>query len=184
MRPAVFLDRDGTLIEDVGYLASPSGVALIPGVSEALHRLAAAGFILTVVSNQSGIARGLFDAAAVDAVNAEIARQLGPGGATIARWACCPHLPDAGCRCRKPGTQLHREAADALGIDLGRSWCVGDRMGDVRAATSFGGRGILVMTGEGAGHIGTARAEGVAVAADLLAASAIICDASAQRPSQ
>lgn len=186
MRPAVFLDRDGTLIEDVGYLATPDGVALIPGVPAALRRLADAGYALVVISNQSGVARGLFPAAMVDTINGEIARQLAHDGAAVDHWAFCPHLPDAGCACRKPGTLLHRDATSRLDLDLAASWCIGDRPGDLRAAPPLGARAILVCTGEGAQHAATARAEGFAVAADLAAAVERILAAPGrdQRPNQ
>lgn len=185
MKPAVFLDRDGTLIEDVGYLATPDGVRVIPGVPDALRRLAGAGFALVVVSNQSGVGRGLFPLEAVAAVNAEVARRFAAAGVTIDAWHCCPHLPDAGCACRKPGTQLHREAAAALDLDLGASWCIGDRPGDVDAARALAARAILVCTGEGRHHAEAVHAAGVPVAADLPAAVELVLGAeTAQRPSQ
>lgn len=171
-RPAVFLDRDGTLIEDPGYLDDPAGVHLLPGVPEALRRLEAAGYARIVVTNQSGIGRGLFDEAAFHRVEAELARQLAAHGAATDRTYWCPHLPDAGCACRKPGTAHHRAAALAFGLDLGRSWCIGDRLGDVAAAAPLGAQAILVETGEGARFAASARADGILVARDLAAAVA------------
>ncbi len=169
-RPAVFLDRDGTLIEDPGYLDDPAGVRLLPGVPEALRALEAAGYARIVITNQSGIGRGRFDEAAFHRVEAELARQLAAHGATTDRTYWCPHLPDAGCACRKPGTALHRAAAAAFGLDLARSWCIGDRLGDVEAASALGGRAILVETGEGQRHRDAAAARGVPIASDLRAA--------------
>lgn len=169
-RPAVFLDRDGTLIEDPGYLSDPSGVRLLPGVPEALRLLEAAGYARIVVTNQSGIGRGLFDEAAFHRVEAELARQLAEHGATTDRTYFCPHLPDAGCACRKPGTAHHRAAAAAFGLDLRRSWCIGDRTGDLDAAPDLGARALLVETGEGAAHREAAGARSIPVVPDLLAA--------------
>lgn len=169
-RPVAFLDRDGTLIEDTGYLDDPAGVRLLPGVPEALRLLEGAGFVRIVITNQSGIGRGRFDGAAFRRVEAEIARQLAAHGATTDQTYWCPHLPEAGCACRKPGTAHHRAAAAAHGLDLARSWCIGDRPGDIDAASALGGRAILVTTGEGHRHVETARVRGIPVAPDLLAA--------------
>lgn len=169
-RPVVFLDRDGTLIEDPGYLDDPAGVRLLPGVPEALRALQDAGYARVVITNQSGIGRGRFDEAAFHRVEAEVARQLATGGASTDRTYWCPHLPDAGCACRKPGTAHHRAAAAELGLDLARSWCIGDRPGDIDAAGALGGRAILVQTGEGHRHVADAQRRGVPVATDLLAA--------------
>jgi D-glycero-D-manno-heptose 1,7-bisphosphate phosphatase len=169
-RPVVFLDRDGTLIEDPGYLDDPAGVHLLPGVPEALRALQGAGYARIVITNQSGIGRGRFTEAAFHRVEAELARQLAEHGASTDRTYWCPHLPDAGCACRKPGTAHHRSAANEHGLDLARSWCIGDRLGDIAAAPALGGRAILVATGEGHRHLEAARARGVPVAGDLLAA--------------
>ncbi len=168
--PGVFLDRDGTIIDDPGYLSDPSQVRLIAGAAAALVRLEAAGFVRIVVTNQSGIARGMYDRSAFDAVQREVERQLAEHGASVDATYHCPHLPGAGCPCRKPGTALHREAAARFDLDLERSWCVGDRPGDYLAAGELGARGILVRTGEGDRHAPAAAALGVGVAADLAAA--------------
>jgi D-glycero-D-manno-heptose 1,7-bisphosphate phosphatase len=170
-RPGVFLDRDGTIIEDPGYLKDPSQVRLIPGAAEALVRLEAAGYRRIVITNQSGIGRGLYDRDAFDAVQREVERQLAEHGASVDATYHCPHLPDAGCPCRKPGTAIHREAAARFGLDLARSWCVGDRPADFMAATELGAGGMLVRTGEGERHATTAAGLGIPVAADLAAAT-------------
>jgi D-glycero-D-manno-heptose 1,7-bisphosphate phosphatase len=145
----VFLDRDGTLIEDRHYLGNPEGVVLLPGVSGALRRLADAGWARIVVTNQSGIGRGRFDRAAFDATDAAMQAYLAADGAAIDATYCCPHAPDAGCLCRKPGTALHREAAATWNIDLARSCCIGDRPSDVAPAREFGALGILVGAVDG-----------------------------------
>jgi histidinol-phosphate phosphatase family protein len=171
---AVFLDRDGTLIEDPGYLSDPSLVRLLSDVGPALRRLTEAGFDLAVVSNQSGIGRGLITTAQVEAVNAAVADRLAEYGVPIAAWAYCPHLPTAGCDCRKPGTALHRAIARAASYDLARCWCVGDRISDVTPAAPLGAHAILVETGDGHHHADAARAAGIPVVATLADAVAVI----------
>jgi D-glycero-D-manno-heptose 1,7-bisphosphate phosphatase len=152
LRPAVFLDRDGTLIEEVGHLGKPNGVVMLPGVPEALHRLAGGGFALVVVSNQGGVARGLFTEDDVRAVNARVADLLREAGApAIDGWYWCPHHPDftEACDCRKPGPGMLRQAAEDLELDLGSSWMVGDHPGDAGAARAAGARAVMVRTGHG-----------------------------------
>jgi histidinol-phosphate phosphatase family protein len=175
-RPAVFLDRDGTLIEDPGYLATPAGVHLLPGVPEALRRLGDAGYARIVVTNQSGIGRGRYTTEDFLAVEAEMERQLALAGAAVEAVYHCPHLPTAGCACRKPGTALHAAAAAAHQLDLTTSWCIGDREGDILAAAAIGARAILVRTGEGTRHVETAGARNIPVVADLAAAVAHLLD--------
>ena len=139
---AVLLDRDGTLVVDVPYNGDPAKVEPMPGAREALERLRAAGIPTALVSNQSGIARGLIDAAAVEAVNARMEELLGP----IGPKAICPHGPDDGCACRKPQPGLVRQAAEALGVDPSRCAVVGDIGADMGAARAAGARGVLVPT--------------------------------------
>ncbi len=169
-RPAVFLDRDGTLIEDPGYLADPAGVRLLPGVPAALRRLEAAGYVRVVITNQSGIGRGRYGEAEFQAVEAEMEHQLATAGAGVDAVYHCPHQAEAGCACRKPGTALHRQAIASLQLDPLRSWCIGDRTGDVLAAKALGARAILVRSGEGRHHEAAAMADGIPVVADLAAA--------------
>lgn len=170
-RTAVFLDRDGTLIEDPGYLADPDGVRLLPGVAPAVARLNRAGLIVVVVTNQSGIARGLLTEAQYLAIERRVDELLAAEGARIDAHFHCPHHPDVSgaCDCRKPGLLLYRRAAERFGIDLRASWWVGDRLRDVRPAAAFGGRGLLVLTGREEQEIG--RADGFGVAPDLAAAA-------------
>jgi len=145
-RGAVFLDRDGTLVRDPGYLHRAEDVVLLPGVLDGLARLHEAGWPLVVVSNQSGIARGLYDAEAFRAVARQIEALAAPRGIRFAGWYFCPHHPDftGPCACRKPGVALFREAAAEHGLTLGDSWFVGDRWSDVEPAVLLGGRGILL----------------------------------------
>lgn len=145
-RPAVFLDRDGTIIEDTGYIADPDAVRLLPGAARAIGRLNRAGIPAIVVTNQSGIARGLLDESAYQAVARRLETLLAAGGARLDADYHCPHHPDftGTCECRKPGPLLYRRAAADHGLDLARSWWVGDRERDVVPAKHFGGRGVLI----------------------------------------
>ena len=145
-RGAVFLDRDGTIIEDRAYVRDPADVVLLPGAAAAIARLNAARVPVVVVTNQSGIARGMFGDSEYERVAARIGERLAEGGARIDATFMCPHHPDftGPCECRKPGTLLYRRAAAALGLDLGASWYVGDRLRDVLPARTLGGVGILI----------------------------------------
>ena len=139
---AVLLDRDGTLLVDVPYNGDPTRVELVPGAREALARLRAAGIRTAVVSNQSGIGRGLVPPEAVAAVNRRAEELLGPAGP----WLVCPHAPDEGCDCRKPLPGLVYRAAKMLGVPPERCALVGDVGADVEAAAAAGARGVLVPT--------------------------------------
>jgi histidinol-phosphate phosphatase family protein len=139
---AVLLDRDGTLVVDVPYNGDPDSVRPMPGARRALDRLRAAGVRLAVVSNQSGIARGIVTEAEVAAVNRRVEELLGPLGP----WCVCPHGPDDGCSCRKPAPGLVLEAAARLGVAPERCAVVGDIGADVEAARAVGARGVLVPT--------------------------------------
>jgi D-glycero-D-manno-heptose 1,7-bisphosphate phosphatase len=145
-RRAVFLDRDGTIIEDTGFLGDPAAVRLLPGAAGAIARLNRAGLPAIVVTNQSGIARGLLDETAYARVARRLDEALGAEGARLDAHYHCPHHPDltGPCECRKPGPLLYRRAAADHGLHLARSWWVGDRVRDVVPAGRFGGRGLLV----------------------------------------
>jgi D-glycero-D-manno-heptose 1,7-bisphosphate phosphatase len=148
---AVFLDRDGTLIEERDYLADPEGVELLPGVVEALRILADAGFALVVVTNQSGIARGLYSVDDYHAVAVRLGEELDWAGVAVDATYFCPHHPEytGPCDCRKPKTGMYVQAARELGLDPTASFFVGDRRKDVIPAATLGGTGILVRTGYG-----------------------------------
>lgn len=153
---AVFLDRDGTLIEEVGYLDRRDRVELYPYATDAIRALNRARIPLVLVTNQSGIARGFFDAAVVEDVHRHIAELLARGGAHIDAYYYCPHHPDGRvpdlavpCDCRKPGRALVDRAARELGIEPTTSFTVGDRWVDVGLARTIGGKGVLVRTGYG-----------------------------------
>jgi len=174
---AVFLDRDGTLVDDPGYLADPAAVHLLPSGAEAVRRLGEAGWLRIVVTNQSGIGRGLFTEEHYAEVARRVTELLAEEGASLTASYHCPHRPDAGCDCRKPGTALHRRAARDHQVDLAASWWIGDRLADLLPARALGGRGVLVRTGEGARHEAAAREAGFLVAADLAAAVEMVLGA-------
>lgn len=148
LTPAIFLDRDGTLMHDTGYVARPEDVRVYPGTAEALAVLKARGFKTVIVTNQSGIARGYFTEADYHAVHARLMEVLGPG-LIDATYFCADH-PDAASPRRKPAPGMLLEAARDLHLDLTRSWMIGDRAGDLAAGRRAGCRTILVRTGEGA----------------------------------
>ena len=156
-RAAVFLDRDGVVIEEVSYLASMNHLALFPWTADSIRALNRAGLPVVVVTNQSGIARGLFDESFVDEVHREISARLALGGARIDAYYYCPHHPDGSvaeyaraCDCRKPRPGLIDRAVRDLSLDAARSFVVGDKWSDVELAHAAGARGVLVRTGHGA----------------------------------
>ncbi|HKP29914.1 MAG TPA: HAD-IIIA family hydrolase [Gemmatimonadales bacterium] len=169
LRPAAFLDRDGTIIEDTGFVRDRDGVRLIKGSAEAIRRLNEAGWVVVVVTNQSGIARGLFTTGEYDAVASKLDALLAEHGARIDASYMCPHHPDVTgpCDCRKPGLKHYLSAAERFGIDFTGSIYVGDRMTDLEAARSLGGTAILVQTGDGRLSRGDAEQQGFAVVRDL-----------------
>ena len=149
LRPAVFLDRDGTVNVDTHYVRRPEEVSLIPGAAVAIARLNRAGVPVIVVSNQSGIGRGILSHADYEQVRARLDELLASHGAHIDASYICPHAPDPAtsqpvCECRKPGTLLFRSAAMEHAIDLARSAFVGDRWRDIAPALDFQAHGILV----------------------------------------
>ena len=158
LRAAVFLDRDGTLVEEVPYLHDPERVVLLPGAG-ALAGLAAAGYALVVVTNQAGVARGRYDEAAVEAVHRRLAELLAGVGVRLDAVLYCPHHPEGtvpgyarACRCRKPGPGMLEAAAERLGLDLAASFMVGNHPTDVGAAGAAGVTPLFVTTGRAAGR--------------------------------
>ena len=174
-RRAVFLDRDGTLIVERHYLADPAGVRLVPGCVDALRRLRDTGYLLVVVTNQSGIDRGLYTLADYHAVAARLSAVLEREGVLPDATYFCPHHPEGSgpCDCRKPATGMHRRAAADLGIDLAASWYVGDKRSDVLPARVLGGKGVLVRSGYGREAERDVPA-GVSVVDDVAAAARLI----------
>lgn len=151
-RPAVFLDRDGTLIREVHFCASPSDVHAIPGAPEALQRLAGAGFALVIVTNQSGIGRGYFTHEDFRRVQEEVLWQLKPAEITATYYD--DSHPDRPSERRKPSPRMVEEAARDHGLDLSRSFFVGDRAADIECGRRAGLRTALVETGYGKEHLG------------------------------
>lgn len=157
LKPAVFLDRDGVVIEDSHYLGDAARVRLLPGSAEAIAVLNRAGWVVVVVTNQSGVARGLFSFDSIGLVHNAISAMLSDHGARIDAYQFCPHHPEADlaefrldCDCRKPRPGMLRLAARELGLDLAASWMIGDRASDLEAGARAGCQTVLVRTGYGA----------------------------------
>ena len=169
-QPAAFLDRDGTIIRDTVYIRDPDDVELLAGAAAAIKRLNEQSVVVVVVTNQSGIGRGLLSPDEYEAVRARIDAVLAEHGARIDATYMCPHHPDiaGGCDCRKPGLGMYRRAVADYGLDAKRSLFVGDRWRDVAPSTSFGGFGILLDTHSTPdGDFDRASDEGVGIAASL-----------------
>jgi UDP-glucose-4-epimerase GalE len=150
LKKAVFLDRDGTINDDPGYLSHPDQMNLLPKVGEALSQLKAAGYLLVVVSNQSGVSRGLIDIEMMPQIHKKLDQLLAPWGVAIDRYELCFHCPDEQCECRKPKPKLILDAAKILNIDVSRSFMIGDKVSDIDAGRSASCKGsILVRTGDG-----------------------------------
>lgn len=167
-QPAVFLDRDGTIIKLCDYLCSLDEIELLPNAARGLKLLRDAGYLLIVVTNQSGVARGYFDEDFVAAANEKLAGMLESEGVLIDAFYYCPHHPDFGearyrvdCECRKPKAGMIKKAASDFDIDLRSSWVIGDNRPDVEMAANAGLRSVLVRTGYG----------------EKLAASGVVCGA-------
>lgn len=167
-KAAVFFDRDGTLIEDVGYLRTPDGLRLIGGAAAAVRTLNERGFLTFIISNQSGVARGFFSEAALLPIHERLEAELRTAGARLDRIYYCPHHPTRGtppynvdCTCRKPGIGMLQKAVEEFGVDLHRSYVVGDKYADVMAGRNAGARTVLVLTGYGASAVEECRETGV-----------------------
>lgn len=184
MKPAVFLDRDGTMIHDVGYLARREDLKWFPFTIDAVRLLNRAGFLVFVVTNQGGIGLGLLTEAFVRETHHLMAETLAASGAHVNGWLFCPHHPRAivpelrvPCACRKPGRGLIDAAVGDHQVDLARSFVIGDKQIDVDLAAAFGGRGVLVRTGDGDKELvrhGGQMPGAAHVAPDLMAATAWI----------
>lgn len=180
---AIFLDKDGTLVENVPYNVDPRLVRLTPGAPEGLRLLAEAGYALVVATNQSGIARGYYGTAEVDRMRQVLTGKLSAEGIDLAGYYVCPHHPDGAlpaysvdCACRKPKPGMLLRAARELDIDLASSWMLGDILDDVEAARRAGCRAVLVdRGGETEWRSGPMRVPDV-VAEDILAAAEAVLD--------
>ncbi|MCS6843195.1 MAG: D-glycero-beta-D-manno-heptose 1,7-bisphosphate 7-phosphatase [Caldilineales bacterium] len=174
---AVFLDRDGVIVVNhTDYVRSWEQVQFLPGALDALRRLAGTPLAVVVVTNQSAVGRGLMSLDQMWAINAGIAATVSVQGGRLDRVYACPHRPDEGCACRKPAPGMLLAAAADMGLDLSRSYLVGDAVSDVEAAMAVGAQPILVLTGRGEAQRAGLRAKGydVPVVADLAEAVAWI----------
>jgi D-glycero-D-manno-heptose 1,7-bisphosphate phosphatase len=160
MRPAIFIDRDGTLSEEVGYINHLSRFRLLPFAVDAVRLVNRSGRLAVLVTNQAGVARGYFPESLVEEVHGVVRAAMSAGGAQLDGIFYCPHHPSAGvapyrqdCLCRKPKPGLLQAAAQGLDIDLARSWVVGDRHPDLQVAWAVGARGAMVKTGYGVGEL-------------------------------
>ncbi|HEV8593701.1 MAG TPA: HAD family hydrolase [Pyrinomonadaceae bacterium] len=176
---AVFVDRDGTLIEEVNFLSDVKDLRLFPYTVEAVRLLKDHGFRVVVVTNQSGIGRGIYDEAAMHSIHAAIQEELTNA---IDAFYFCPHLPHSGCRCRKPGLKMIEDACQDLDIDLTDSWMVGDKRLDVETGYNAGIKTSLVLTGYGKTHVDMLERFPDIIAANLLDAAKRIV-AARRRPS-
>ena len=152
LRPAVFLDRDGTICEEMGYVNHLDRLRIFPYAAEAIRHLNEAQIPVVVITNQSGIARNIFPESLVHQIHKKMIAELAAGGAWIDAIYFCPHRKEDACDCRKPNPGLLDRAAREHGLDLVGSWVVGDRYADVEMAHNAKARGILVMTGYGRGE--------------------------------
>jgi D-glycero-D-manno-heptose 1,7-bisphosphate phosphatase len=190
VRPAVFLDRDGTMIHDVGYLRRVEDIRWYPWTIDAIRLLNRAGFLVCVTTNQAGIAQALLTEAILAELIADMTRVLDAEGARIDGWFHCPHHPEGkvaslrqDCECRKPKPGMIRQARDRFAIDVSRSFVVGDKLADVGMAANAGAQGILVRTGYGeaiARQYGDDVPEASFVAHDLMGAVAWILERQAR----
>ena len=147
--PAIFMDRDGTVSEEVGYMYHAGLYRLFPWTGEAIRRINQSGMKSVLITNQSGVERGYFKESTVHEVHQILQDELGQWDAHMDAIYYCPHAPDRGCECRKPKPGMLLRAARELDIDLNRSFMIGDRFVDVRAAHAAGVRSILVCSGDG-----------------------------------
>lgn len=183
LRPAIFLDRDGTINEDVGYLTDLSQLRIYPYAPDAIRLFKRAGYAIVVVTNQGGVARGWMTTTFVEETHRRMASRLDAAGAGVDGWYYCPHHPEAAvlalgepCECRKPGILMPSTAAADHGLDLSTSWVIGDHWRDVQMGHACGARSILLRTGHGLDQE-RARPEGQRVEAicdNLMAAAAVI----------
>lgn len=146
---AVFLDRDGTICEDFNYLSRPKDLRIFPFAAKAIQLLNEAGFLVIIITNQSGIGRGYFTEETLNEINESMMKQLTSKNARIDALYFCPHLPENACKCRKPGTEMIENAAKEFGIDLEGSWMIGDKSVDIETGQNIGVKSAIVMTGYG-----------------------------------
>jgi D-glycero-D-manno-heptose 1,7-bisphosphate phosphatase len=157
MHRAIFLDRDGTVSEDTGFMTDPALYKIFPWTGPAVRRINESGMLAVLITNQSGVERGYFTEATVRAFHDVLAAELARWNARLDGVYFCPHRPETGCDCRKPKPGLARRAAAELGIDLTESFFVGDRLLDIETGRAAGTRTALVRTGHGAEELAMCR---------------------------
>jgi D-glycero-D-manno-heptose 1,7-bisphosphate phosphatase len=172
--PPVFLDRDGTLIVEKKYLSDPDQICIEEGAAEGLSLLMAGGHPLIVLSNQSGIGRGIFNDGDAQRVNARIAAMLRERGVEITAWYWCPHAPEIACACRKPLPGMAEAASRDWNLVLSGSYVIGDKQTDLELADAIGAKGILVTTGYGLNFVEWAKDHAKPVFGDLRGAAEYI----------
>jgi histidinol-phosphate phosphatase family protein len=172
----IFLDRDGTLIEEINFLATVEETQLFPFTLEALRLFKNAGFNFAVATNQSGIARGYFDGKAVEAIHNKISDLLAVQDLEITSYHYCPHMPDAGCRCRKPNIGMIEQASKIQDVDLENSWMIGDKILDITMGFNAGTKTALVLTGYGEKHKQELTRKPDVIAQNLLEAAKLITE--------
>jgi histidinol-phosphate phosphatase family protein len=169
-RRAIFLDRDGTINEEVNYLSKAEDFRLLPEADWAIHLLQQHGWLVILITNQSGVARGFYTVQDVEAIHDRLQGDLAKVGASVDGIYYCPHHPDDNCQCRKPGTMLFQQASHDFGIDFSASYAVGDKLSDLLPGERLGCGTILVLTGHGQREMEAARQQGFSpdhIAADL-----------------
>lgn len=164
---AVFLDRDGTIMEDSNYVGHVDRVVLIPGAANALKRLQQAGYRLFIITNQSGVGRGYFSREAVQEIHAHLDEQFAKSGVKFDRYYVCPHHPEDHCDCRKPKPRFLQEAIREYALDASQCFMIGDRASDIQAGLNAGIKTILVLTGAGKDTLAAGEGKPHHVAADI-----------------
>src|SRR5262245_43896455 len=175
-RRYVLLDRDGTINEEIGYVLRPDELRLIPGALDALAELQRLGLGMVVVTNQSPISRGMITTEQLDAIHDRLRELLAGGGGALDGIEGCPHRPDEGWACRKPGSLMVGRAVVRLGFDPGEGWLIGDHAADMKLGRAVGARTILVLTGHGREELEDAAADADVVVNDLASAVALIAE--------
>lgn len=186
MTPAAFLDRDGTILDELGYVTPASKITIYPWSVDSIRLLKRAGYAVVIITNQGGIGLGLYDHDFVKATHDELGKQFAEAGAEIDAWYYCPHHPEAvveeyrvTCGCRKPAPGMLHDAARDLDLDLAQSWVVGDQWRDVQLAHLAGSRSVLLRTGHGTAQEASWPADvapPTATADNLMAAVALILE--------
>lgn len=174
-KSAVFIDRDGTLIEEADYLARPEHLKLFPFAAEAVRLLNENDFLAVLITNQSGVGRGFFDENNLREIHEKLISELAAQGAKLDAIYYCPHKPNDDCACRKPKTEMIKKAMKDFSIDLNESWTIGDKAIDVETGTNAGTKTALVLTGYGIEEREKLTGKPDLIAGNLLEAAQTVC---------